>query len=123
MTRERHRHDLPVWHLLTLEESAWRTDAGSSCWTVFSAGAGAQLRGCLGLLTGLGFEVFRCSVSSSIQESRTRIPWKVISLWAPSHSIWGCVEFLVSGDEDETPELPRGVHLGSGGEAVVEGQW
>lgn len=77
----------------------------------------------MSLLTGPGFEVFRCSASTSIQESRTQIPWKVISLWAPSHSIWGCVEFLVSGDGDEAPELPGGVHLGSGGEAGVEGQW
>lgn len=69
--------------------------------------AGVQLRGCMSLLTGPGFEIFRCSASTSIQESRTRIVWRVICLWAPSHSIWSCVELLVSGDRAKVPELPR----------------
>lgn len=66
---------------------------------MFSAGAGTQLVG-TGLLTRLGFEAFRCSASTSGGESRTRLPQRMKSLWAPvTHSIWGCVERLVSGME------------------------
>lgn len=53
---------------------------------MFSAGAGTQLVG-TGLLTRLGFEAFRCSASTSDGESRTQLPQRMKSLWAPSHSL------------------------------------
>lgn len=82
---------------------------------MFSAGAGTQLVG-TGLLTLLGFEA-----STSGQESRTRLPQRMKSLWAPSHSLH--LGLCGASGVWDGAELPGGIYMGSGGEPGVEGQW
>lgn len=78
----------------------------------------------MGLLTRLGFEAFRCLTSMSTEESRMRLHRGRKFCGLPvTHSIWGCVELLVSSDRAEVPELPGGVYVGSGGEPGMGGQW